>query len=349
MTIISHYLPTDHRHQLGTMDVALLLQVANQHGIDTTQLLTTMPYSLAELASGQVQMTYADKLVLFRAVNQVFQGQGLGLLCGAQARLSHFGILGYAVLSSATIEQALRTGLKYLNLNGPLFSVTLIEQQGRASIVMENVLDIGELLPFCSEYFLSALLALFDELTGKPLSDARLTFPYAAPYYVADYQRRFGGNLEFDHTHLSLSFDAQQLALPVKTHNVNQLKQYLHSCAAVCEALASPHRLPNQIKAMLYQSSGQFPSLSNMAAQYGCSERTLRRRLTEHNTCYQTLLSEARVVLAKEYLLGTQLTVEEIGFRLGYSDAANFRRGFKRLTGQTPQQFRGEKLKKLAR
>jgi AraC-like DNA-binding protein len=33
-------------------------------------------------------------------------------------------------------------------------------------------------------------------------------------------------------------------------------------------------------------------------------------------------------------------TVNEIGYRLGYGDAANFGRAFKRLTGQSPGQYR---------
>ncbi|TMX45000.1 hypothetical protein DA100_04875 [Vibrio sp. Hep-1b-8] len=77
-----------------------------------------------------------------------------------------------------------------------------------------------------------------------------------------------------------------------------------------------------------------------LAVQFGCSERTLRRHLEQCCTSYQQLLNEVRADLAKEYLVGTRLTVEEIAFRLGYSDSANFRRAFKRWTGTTPQHFR---------
>ncbi|NVD08691.1 AraC family transcriptional regulator [Vibrio sp. JPW-9-11-11] len=343
MATIAHYLPTNHRHQLGVMDVALMLEVAEQLEIDTEHLLNTLGLAEREWFSQHAQITYADKLMLFQAVNQAFDGYGLGLKCGERATLNHFGMLGFAVLSSANVEQALSIGLKYLGLNGPLFSVELSVEQGRASIVMDNVLDIGELLPFCSEFFLSALMALFAELTGSDLRDAHLTFPYVAPDYVDHYSQRFGDQLEFEQACLSLSFDASLLALPVKNQDTTQLQRYLHSCSAVCETLESPHWLPNQIKTMLYQSGGQCPNLTHIAQQYGCSESTLRRRLRAHNTSYHKLVDEARSDLAKEFLLATQLTVEEIGFRLGYSEAANFRRSFKRLTGLTPQQFRGQK------
>jgi AraC-like DNA-binding protein len=34
------------------------------------------------------------------------------------------------------------------------------------------------------------------------------------------------------------------------------------------------------------------------------------------------------------------MTTEEIGSRLGYSDAANFRHAFVRWTGKSPQEYR---------
>ena len=44
--------------------------------------------------------------------------------------------------------------------------------------------------------------------------------------------------------------------------------------------------------------------------------------------------------LAIEYLRKTDMTTEEIGTRLGYSDAANFRHAFTRWTRKLPSDFR---------
>ena len=41
-----------------------------------------------------------------------------------------------------------------------------------------------------------------------------------------------------------------------------------------------------------------------------------------------------------EYLRRTKMTSEEIANRLGYSDAANFRRAFTSWTGKNPSDFR---------
>ncbi|KJY81949.1 AraC family transcriptional regulator [Vibrio galatheae] len=341
MEIVAQYLPTDHRHQLGVMDVTLLLNTLDDMAVNLDSVLDVAGLGSLSGCSKPNYMTYADKLRLFRSVAHQFSDTGIGLRIGSKAQLSHFGVLGYVILSSRTVEEAIKTGFKYLNLNGPVFSVQVVKQQGMVSIVLENTLDIGELLPFCSEYFLSAVAALFKQITGQMLAVRSLSLTYLEPTYRQEYRSCFGCEPEFEAAQLKLSFDAKLLDLTLRTHNADTLARCLASCDAVMSVMQSPYLLTNQIKTALYQSAGSFPSLDEMAVQFGCSARTLRRQLTQQRTSYKQLLAEARSDIAKEFLMQTQLTVEEIAFRLGYSDSASFRRGFKRWTRMTPQQFRG--------
>lgn len=47
-----------------------------------------------------------------------------------------------------------------------------------------------------------------------------------------------------------------------------------------------------------------------------------------------------RIENSKRLLSGSDLTVAEVGMRVGYTDCASFTRMFKRVTGQTPGAFR---------
>jgi transcriptional regulator GlxA family with amidase domain len=47
-----------------------------------------------------------------------------------------------------------------------------------------------------------------------------------------------------------------------------------------------------------------------------------------------------RTQLALKYLRDTDLSVEDIAFALGFSDAANFRHAFRRWTDKSPNEFR---------
>ncbi|WP_454441722.1 AraC family transcriptional regulator [Vibrio bathopelagicus] len=340
MEIIAEYKPTGHRHQLGTLDIALLLNTLDQRGIDIERLLNDVGLANMDWRDPNGKLTYADKLSIFSAANQSFPHDGLGLWLGEHASLSHFGVLGYALSTSQNVGEAIKSGFRYLRLNGPIFSVKLIVDAEHAVIQIENTLEVGDLLPFCNEYFLSSILSLFQELTGDALGIKALSFPYAEPSYAKLYDERFQCPVTFGHSACELRFDASVLSQTLATHDAATLKRYLTSCQSIVETLDSEHLLTNQIKTIFYQTAGNFPNIEQLADEFACSSRTLRRELVIHNSSYQTLLTEVRVELAKELLLGTTMSIDDIGERLGYSDPANFRRAFKGWLSKTPSQFR---------
>ena len=86
---------------------------------------------------------------------------------------------------------------------------------------------------------------------------------------------------------------------------------------------------------------GQF-SLSSLAESLEMQEQDLSVELKSSNTSYQQLLGDTRRELAEEYILRSELTVNEIAYMLGFSDCSNFARSFRRWTGKSPTDFRDE-------
>ena len=70
------------------------------------------------------------------------------------------------------------------------------------------------------------------------------------------------------------------------------------------------------------------------------SPRTLCRRLRDAGISYQLSVDGVRKELALECLERSELSVGEIAERLGYSDATNFRRAFRRWTSRRASDFR---------
>lgn len=77
-----------------------------------------------------------------------------------------------------------------------------------------------------------------------------------------------------------------------------------------------------------------------VAAALGMSLRTLNRRLGVEKVCFQQLLDEVRSSMAIEYLQNTLMPVEEIGHRIGFTDASNFCKAFRRWTGKPRSAYR---------
>lgn len=340
MELIAQYQPTEHRYQLGTLDVALLMQTLHWKGANIEGLLSPLAMANRDWASRESLLSYADKLRLFQAVCQAYPNEGIGLRAGQQASLSQFGVLGYAIATSPSVLDAVKTGFKYLRLNGPLFSVRLMCSDSEAVIQIENTMDIGELLPFCSEFFLSAIVSMFRQLTGQNLTLSQLKLPYTPPSYVQQYQSCFECPIEFQQSNIELRFSLHALHQSVAEYDSMALRQSLQSCQSIIETLESPQSLAQQIKSSLYQQPARLPTIEEIATEHGCSSRTLRRELKKQGVSFQSLRNDVVRDLATEMLLQTELTVDEIAFRLGYSDSANFRRAFKAWTQVPPSVLR---------
>ena len=81
-------------------------------------------------------------------------------------------------------------------------------------------------------------------------------------------------------------------------------------------------------------------SLDLAAKSLGTSPRTLQRRLSDHGTCFWAMVEESRFEIAAALLLGTRLSAQEIGTRLGYRTPSAFSRAFVKWAGMPPRAYR---------
>jgi AraC-like DNA-binding protein len=83
-----------------------------------------------------------------------------------------------------------------------------------------------------------------------------------------------------------------------------------------------------------------YPSLAIAAEAAGMSIRTFQRRLEDSNLNYSQLVEKIRFEQATHLLQDPANPIIDIAFDLGYTDAANFSKAFKRWTGVSPRRFR---------
>lgn len=85
---------------------------------------------------------------------------------------------------------------------------------------------------------------------------------------------------------------------------------------------------------------GRAPPVDLIAETLGMSRRSLQRGLATLGVSYSDLLTMVRLRRAADWLERTDKPVSEIAFDLGYTDASNFTRAFRRETGASPTRFR---------
>ncbi|MCT7359442.1 helix-turn-helix transcriptional regulator [Thalassolituus pacificus] len=118
-------------------------------------------------------------------------------------------------------------------------------------------------------------------------------------------------------------------------------------------AEADPHNLPtlqhqmppraslmatSKAANLLRHDLPEPPSLEVLSRALELSERTCKRRLQDSGTHYQKLLSELRLIQARDWLQRRVYNVTQLSAELGYSSVANFSKAFKKWCGYSPSQ-----------
>ncbi|MGR4869717.1 AraC family transcriptional regulator [Variovorax sp. LARHSF232] len=317
----------------------LFAEMADQ-GVAPDVLLQGTGLLPAQLVDPQAHMSHRQKITIFRNVLRLSRVPDVALRAGSRQRLSDFGVFGYALVSSATFGEAIRLGMKHVRLAGPVLEKRWRIEGDIGIFEGHDVLALGEVLPLATEFWFASIHKLCTCVLEAPMPTRRLLLPYARPSYAESYEQTFGCAVQFDAGVMELHFDASRFDQP--SPNANPITA--DTCARFCErmlaAMPDETALSREIRVACLNSPGDLPTAEAMAKRLGHSVRTLHRRLADESTTYQEIVDQVRRSLAIEYLQGTAMTVEEIAERVGFSEASNFRKAFKRWTGQPPGHFR---------
>lgn len=137
----------------------------------------------------------------------------------------------------------------------------------------------------------------------------------------------------------ALAFSSELLDTPIPTANRLLFRLLQSGLMQLREAFRAG--FVEQVEGYVRQAlMERHCSVDDCARQLGTSPRTLQKRLMRMGIKFSDIVQSERIKLAKQALLWTDQSLDEIAFRLGYSEQTSFGRAFKRATGVTPQTFR---------
>lgn len=134
---------------------------------------------------------------------------------------------------------------------------------------------------------------------------------------------------------------AQKVArkLLIEPHNHSQMAH-----RAVAESQPGTWQEPvliRRAKKWMLQHYQEGFRLSELASHLAVSERTVIRHFQQHlQTTPAQFAQQLKMDLARQLLINSHLSVEQLAQRLGYADANAFRRAFRRICGLTTGQYR---------
>jgi AraC-like DNA-binding protein len=327
----------------STLYLLKLAEVLETLGISRQRFLLAAGLTPDDLADRDGHISLERYLAAVQTALDLSGSEELGFLVGEHTSTLEHGILGYALLSSATLRESLQRYQRYQSLLGPVLKVELAREGDcvmfRASPIGGYALSRAQLSYFTQEWLVgwNQWMPLIGE---EGVFFTRVALGYSAGDAIGVYQHHLGCPVESAGGKTVAVFPARFLdcELDYANDTIGAI------CAGQCEYLRRNLGVGSGVIAEIHNflatSPGRIPSMEEAASALSVSSRTLRRHLDREGTTYQQLVIDFRIAMAQQYLKSTALPANEIAALVGYADTANFYRTFRSAVGMTPASWR---------
>ena len=251
---------------------------------------------------------------------------------------NNLGILGYLMLHSPDVKEAIIKLCRYYPLIGKTLKPIFLEQADsyKLTLLIHKNGEVLHLEKYSAEIHLSSLLNLINKIIPHPILPKQSTFRHAKPPHIKAYKKVFGENIVFDEMENALFFDKEQLSLKTSYDNPHLLAMFEKE-AEQSLGLSINGTFKEHVLGYILIATGELDvSLESVAMKMSLHPRTLQKKLQQEHTCFALLLGEVRQKLAVHYLQ-KGFSTSTIASHLGYAELSPFLRAFKKWYGMTPK------------
>lgn len=154
------------------MAARMMADTGRTHGVPTDQLLRGARLSLDDLSDVDRLIEATQELAIARnLIRCVGDVPGLGMDAVAQYSLGSLGIVGFALMASATFREALRVAARYLALSSAFFRLSVEEFDDEVWVVLDDREIPEDVRDFLVERDLAALARILPLLTSLDVAE----------------------------------------------------------------------------------------------------------------------------------------------------------------------------------
>ena len=251
-----------------------------------------------------------------------------------------YGMLVRASLTAPTLGVALKRWCRHHNLLTGSILLSLDEQDGVATLRLQEQADLGALREFCIVSVLRNALGVACWLSDSRVDLQQTTLRYAPPAHRSSYGVLFDGPCHFDAEANTLQFDALYLTLPVRRDETALQRMLERALLLTVRPYRRDRLLVEKVRQLLRQEAATLRSANALADRLNLSERTLHRQLKDEGSSLQTIKDAVRRELALGLLHRSKKPIKQIAEAVGFQSEKSFIRAFKGWTGKAPDAAR---------
>jgi AraC-like DNA-binding protein len=273
-------------------------------------------------------------------LEQHFHDPSILLRVGEKASMQNFSDLGYATRLEANLAAVIQGNIAIQGLRQNMFRTELDVTAKPPCLIWHCHPDyVATYAPFI-ELSVATYARLSRQILDEPALLRVVEFEHQPRFAVEKYEAAFGCPVRFSMPRTRAEIAARQLFRPSPHANQALLEAASDRFQRAAEWMASGKA--HLVNGYFYLSNAldkSPPTLDRMAASFGMTERTLRRKLLEEGMPFRDLIDRVRQDLCTLYFLEDKRSLGEIALLLGYSDLSAFTRAHKRWRGVAPSQM----------
>ncbi len=322
------------------------LQLAETLNLPVEAILLNLNLSPEQLSDNSGHITGLKFQQLISELLRLSQDPLFGLHTAQFVQPGSYSVLGYISMNCETLGEAISKIQPFEKLVGDMGTSTFEKYGDDFKISwrcgFSDPLVRRHMVDNCLASWLTFARYLCDQ-PSNPSNPSKVWLTRQTPDRLEqqEYQKLFACPVLFNQASDSILFSEAMLALPLNKGNKQLLSTLEAHAKELIDNLSQEQDVVSQVEYLikLNLETGHFTQQA-IAKLIGIGSKTLQRRLTAENTGFQSVLDRVRLRQVNQLLLNTALNLTQIGIKLGFEEPRSFYRWFKKLTGQTPGEYR---------
>ncbi|MDM4765060.1 AraC family transcriptional regulator [Pelomonas sp. SE-A7] len=321
---------------------ALVCDALRQQGVDTVALLRMAGIEPERFEQRDSTLLPSEVEGFIASARRLSGRSDIGFEMGRLIKMNSHDLLGFGMISARNFDEVMRLVVRHYHLMTETFQLRYERSPGRGEAIYTPAIPMPlEVLRFYYEVLALAHQNQVQMMLGQVSFDIYLSMP--EPPHLRRYDLLAPVRFHFvEHAvpGVRVVMDSELLDRPLPMADPRVLKEVDERCSALAQRPSNDDRSWGEyITMLLRESQGELLTLEDLARRLKVSVRTLDRYLKKEDLNFRDLSQQVRFEQACELLREPGATVAQVALRLGFSDAANFSRAFRRVLGCSPSEY----------
>lgn len=332
-------MPHFENHSISSHFALATLKAAHEQNLDVERILLAAHLDPALLKNDKFRLTPSQFGTLARMTWELGNDEFMAR-ARRPAPYGTFSLYAREAVRAESLEKAYRHLCRFYKLVNDSIRVELDIEPKQAVLSMTLAEPDKDQDHMLRDFLLMLWHRFPSWLIGRRIPLFEVQFAGERPDHADEYRLMFPCPVSYNAEADRLIFDNTVLQAPI-IQRVETLREHLRT--APLQWFTRQEYVPvftRRVRDLLSSDLATQADMGAIATYLNMTERTLRRKLKDEGTTFQTIKDDLRRDNAIHQLNQSGLSIVEIAQQLGFSEPAAFNRAFKQWTGQTPGAFR---------